>query len=112
MNLEISRAVEESLDEANLSGAIAIIGMSCRFPDAPNPEAFWQNLKNGVESVRRFTQEDLLAAGIDPAIMNHPSYVNSGVVLEGIDMFDAAFFGLSPRDAEILDPQQRLFLEC
>lgn len=94
------------------SDAVAIIGMSCRFPDAPTPDAFWRNLRDGVESVRSFTAQDLLAAGVDPAIMGHPSYVNTGVVLEGADQFDAAFFGFNPRDAEILDPQQRIFLEC
>ncbi len=92
--------------------AIAIIGMSCRFPDAPDPDQYWRNLRDGVESVRAFTADDLLAAGVDPALMNHPNYVNSGVVLEDVEKFDAAFFGFSPRDAEILDPQQRFFLEC
>jgi acyl transferase domain-containing protein/acyl carrier protein len=92
--------------------AVAIVGMSCRFPDARNPDEFWQNLRDGRESVRDVTADDLLAAGYDPAILRHPHYVGKAVVLDGIDYFDAAFFGFSPRDAEILDPQQRLFLEC
>jgi acyl transferase domain-containing protein len=91
--------------------AIAVIGMSCRFPDAPNPEHFWSNLRDGRESVTDVTADDLLAAGYDPAVLRHPGYVGKAVVLDGIDRFDASLFGFSPRDAEILDPQHRLFLE-
>src|SRR5262245_33161463 len=94
------------------SAAIAIVGMSCRVPDAANIAEFWDNLKNGLESVRSFSAEDLAAAGIDPAVMGHPGFVNKGVPLDGVDLFDAAFFEFSARDAEILDPQQRIFLEC
>src|SRR5262245_54656234 len=96
----------------DIPDAVAVIGMSCRFPDAPTPAAFWRNLREGFESVREFTAEDLVAAGVSPAVMSLPNYVNSGVVLDDVDLFDASFFGFSPRDAEILDPQQRIFLEC
>ena len=92
--------------------SVAIVGIGCRFPDARNPDEFWQNLRNGRESVRNVTADDLLDAGYDPEMLRHPQYVGKTVVLEGIEHFDAAFFGFSPRDAEILDPQQRLFLEC
>ncbi len=91
---------------------IAIIGMDCRFPDAPNLDQFWHNLRNGVESIRFFSEEDLREAGQDPAALRVPGYVNAGAVVEDPEWFDADFFGFSPRDAEILDPQQRLFLEC
>ena len=99
--------------ESNInSTAIAIIGMSCRFPQAKTPEAFWQNLRDGVECVKEFSREDLESAGVDPSIINYPSYVNTGVILEDLECFDAPFFDFSAREAEILDPQQRIFLEC
>jgi len=92
--------------------AIAIIGLSGRFPGAPDVATFWQNLCDGVESIARFSDQELLAAGISPAALADPNYVKAVGALEGIELFDAAFFGYSPREAEIMDPQQRLFLEC
>jgi len=92
--------------------AIAIIGMAGRFPGSPNVAQFWQNLKAGVESVRTFSDAELLAAGVSAEELAQPEYVKSGVVLENLDMFDAGFFGFSPRDASIMDPQHRVFLEC
>jgi acyl transferase domain-containing protein/NADP-dependent 3-hydroxy acid dehydrogenase YdfG len=97
--------------EAN-EDVVAIIGMSCRFPDAHNPAAFWQNLCAAHESVREFSDEELRAAGSDPVNRSLPNFVSRGIILDEIDRFDAPFFGLNPRDAEILDPQQRIFLEC
>lgn len=91
---------------------IAIIGMAGRFPGSPNVAQFWQNLKFGVESIRTFSDAELLAAGVSAEEFAQPEYVKSGVVLEDLDMFDAAFFGFSPRDASIMDPQHRVFLEC
>ncbi|MFQ5632174.1 MAG: beta-ketoacyl synthase N-terminal-like domain-containing protein, partial [bacterium] len=91
---------------------IAIVGMAGRFPGANGIEAFWDNLRNGVESVSFFTDEELVAAGVDPAAAASPDCIKAGAVLEDIDMFDAAFFGISPREAEIMDPQHRLLLEC
>jgi len=82
---------------------IAVIGMACRFPEAKDTEAFWHNLEEGRESVK--------SLGDLPAGDTGPGYVHMGSVLEGIDLFDAEFFGFSPRDAALLDPQQRLFLE-
>ena len=101
-----------SAESTNNQSGIAIVGMSCRFPKARTPEQFWENLQNGVECVTEFTKEDLKESGVDPAILNHPAYVNKGIVLEDVEMFDASFFNFSPRDAEIIDPQHRLFLEC
>jgi acyl transferase domain-containing protein/NAD(P)-dependent dehydrogenase (short-subunit alcohol dehydrogenase family)/acyl carrier protein len=86
--------------------------LSCRFPDARNPAEFWRNLCAGHESVREFSDEELRAAGTDPANRMRRNFVSRGVLLDHIDQFDASFFGLNPRDAEILDPQQRIFLEC
>jgi len=91
---------------------IAIIGTSCRFPDARNPEEFWRNLCAGHGSVREFSDDDIRRAGGDPANRARSNFVSRGIVLDDIDQFDAPFFGFNPRDAEILDPQQRIFLEC
>ena len=90
---------------------IAIIGMSGRFPGAHNVEQLWTNLANGVESIAILTQEEMRAAGIPEAISKLPGYVNASPVLDGIDQFDAHFFGFSARDAALTDPQHRLFLE-
>jgi amino acid adenylation domain-containing protein len=92
-------------------GAVAIIGMAGRFPGAPDVERFWSNLRDGVHSVTFFGREELEAAGMDPALLGDPAFVGAAGVLEGMDRFDAAFFGFNPREAEILDPQHRIFLE-
>lgn len=91
---------------------IAIIGMVGRFPGAKNIEEFWHNLRDGVESITSFTDEELKSSGIDTDTLNNPNYVKAGTVLENVELFDASFFGFNPREAETLDPQQRLFLEC
>ena len=98
-------------ENGHLEG-IAVIGMAGRFPGAASIEQFWQNLCDGKESVTKFTDAQLLSAGVDPRVLQDPSYVKAGVLLEGIDLFDAEFFGLSPREAKLTDPQHRLFLEC
>lgn len=90
---------------------IAVIGLAGRFPGARNVNEFWENLCNGVESISRFTDEELLAAGVSPDLLNHPDFVKAWGALEGIEKFDAAYFGYNPNEAVILDPQQRLFLE-
>ncbi|HEU5383470.1 MAG TPA: SDR family NAD(P)-dependent oxidoreductase [Ktedonobacteraceae bacterium] len=91
---------------------IAIIGMAGRFPQARNVDEYWSNLRNGVESIVSFTPDELREAGVSEEMIQDPDYVPCGAVLDDIDLFDAAFFGLSPREAQITDPQQRLFLEC
>ncbi|HEU4561815.1 MAG TPA: type I polyketide synthase, partial [Longimicrobium sp.] len=90
---------------------IAIVGMACRFPGADNVDAFWRNLRDGVESISFFTEAELHEAGFDPALIVHPDFVPAHGALEGADLFDAEFFELNPREAELMDPQQRLFLE-
>jgi amino acid adenylation domain-containing protein len=92
-------------------GGVAVVGMAGRFPGAGSVEAFWHNLRRGVESVTFFADEELLAAGVEPALLADPNYVKARAVLAGVDLFDDAFFGYTPREAAILDPQQRLFLE-
>ncbi len=94
------------------STAVAIIGMSGRFPGARNIEQYWNNISGGVCSIRFFSDEELLAAGVSPELLRQPNYVKAGTVVEDTDMFDAAFFGYPPREAEVIDPQHRLFLEC
>ncbi|MEA5452795.1 SDR family NAD(P)-dependent oxidoreductase [Leptolyngbya sp. CCNP1308] len=90
---------------------IAVVGMAGRFPGSPTLADFWHNLQNGVDAVSHFSEAELLAAGIEAATLKQPNYVKARAILEQADEFDAGFFGLSPRDAEILDPQQRVFLE-
>ncbi|MFB2983432.1 beta-ketoacyl synthase N-terminal-like domain-containing protein [Microseira sp. BLCC-F43] len=91
---------------------IAIIGMAGRFPGAKNIDKFWHNLREGIESISSFYDEELVASGIEREVLNQPNYVKAGAILEDIEWFDAAFFGFNPREAAMTDPQHRLFLEC
>ncbi|MCM3337224.1 SDR family NAD(P)-dependent oxidoreductase [Paenibacillus sp. MER TA 81-3] len=91
---------------------IAVIGMAGRFPGARNVEEYWGNLKNGVESVRFFTDGELEAAGVDPEMIRHPRYVKAKAVVPDAEWFDSDFFDYSPREAEVIDPQLRMFHEC
>ncbi len=91
---------------------IAIIGMAGRFPTAKNITEFWQNLCDGVEAISQFSDEELIAGGVDRSLLKNPNYIKAGAVLEDIDLFDAGFFGFNPKEAEMTDPQHRLFLEC
>jgi amino acid adenylation domain-containing protein/non-ribosomal peptide synthase protein (TIGR01720 family) len=93
-------------------GAVAIVGLAGRFPGAADVAAFWENLCAGVESVRFFERDELRASGIPEELLAHPSYVPARAVLDDPDRFDARFFGYTPLEAELMDPQQRLFLEC
>ncbi len=94
-----------------LSSDIAIISAVGVFPGAPSVEAYWQNIQLGIESISHFSPEELLAAGISQATVNNPHYVPARGIVEGIEYFDAPFFGYSPREAELIDPQQRVFME-
>jgi len=98
--------------EEDLEGRVAVIGMAGRFPGARDLDTFWSNLRNGVESVVFFSEPDLLAAGETLDHIRDPAYVPAAAKLDDIDLFDAGFFGMSPRDAAVFDPQHRLFLEC
>ncbi len=91
---------------------IAVIGMAARFPGSQNIDEFWQNLRDGVESVSFFSDQELVAAGIDPSILRNPAYVKARAILPDIEWFDAAFFNITSREAEMIDPQHRFFLEC
>ena len=94
------------------SNDIAIVGLAVRVPGARNVDEFWANLRAGREAVTFFTDEELRRAGVDAARLARPNYVKANAVLPDADRFDAAFFGFTPREAELLDVQQRIFLEC
>ncbi len=105
--------MEEQERGAGDSGAdIAVIGMACRFPGAANPAEFWQLLRDGREARTEPTDEQLRAAGVPESLLADPNYVRAGMFLDGLEQFDAGFFGFSPLDARIMDPQHRHFLEC
>jgi amino acid adenylation domain-containing protein len=95
----------------DLSNALAIVGMAGRFPGARTVAEFWQNQLAGVESIAQFRVEELEVANAAAAAAD-PSYVRARPVLDDVDLFDAAFFGVYPKEAELMDPQQRIFLEC
>jgi len=90
---------------------IAVVGLACRLPDAPDIESFWQNLRAGKESLRRFTNEELDELGVPASVYSDPSFVPIGTELPEMDCFDARLFGYTPRQAEMIDPQGRIFLE-
>ncbi|WP_166924941.1 type I polyketide synthase [Flavobacterium poyangense] len=103
------------MSENNMSDnshKIAIIGMSCRLPGADNIDQFWSNLINGKESFSEFTDQELRDSGVDESLINSPNYIRRRGIINGAEYFDATFFGITPRDAEIMDPQHRIFLEC
>jgi amino acid adenylation domain-containing protein len=91
---------------------IAIVGMSLRVPGASTLDQFWDNLLRAVEARTEFSPEELRKSGVSEHLIADPNYVRAGFVLDQVDAFDAGFFGMTPREAEILDPQQRIFLEC
>jgi acyl transferase domain-containing protein/NADPH:quinone reductase-like Zn-dependent oxidoreductase/short-subunit dehydrogenase/acyl carrier protein len=94
------------------AGAIAVIGRAGRFPGASSIEAFWANLAAGIDSITDLSDAELASAGVPAELRRDPRYVRAAPVLEGVELFDAAFFGYAPREATLLDPQQRIFLEC
>jgi acyl transferase domain-containing protein/thioesterase domain-containing protein/acyl carrier protein len=100
-------AVTEAVAETD----IAIVGMAAHVPGAGSIAAFWANLRAGVESIRALSEGELLAAGESPAILRRPNYVRAAAPLEGFDRFEPEFFGLSVKEAAIMDPQHRQFLE-
>ncbi|MFD3698351.1 amino acid adenylation domain-containing protein [Streptomyces sp. NPDC058646] len=97
---------------ADLPDAVAVTGLACRFPGAADSAEFWSNLLAGRESLTFRTPEELSALGVPAERLADPRFVASGGVLEDTDRFDAAFFGITPREAELMDPQHRLFLQC
>ncbi len=92
--------------------SIAVVAMVGRFPGARSVPALWDNLCAGVEGIRFFTDEELKEAGVDEAIIANPNYVKARGIIDDVELFDAQFFDFNPREAELIDPQHRLFLEC
>ncbi len=103
--------MNESSRERRKTG-IAIVGIAGRFPGAPTVKEFWRNLSQGVESIHFASGEELSLAGVDPKLSANPDYIRASSVVHEPEFFDASFFGFSAREAEIIDPQQRVFLEC
>ncbi len=102
----------ETAAPSALNEPIAVIGMAGRFPGAADVEAFWDMLVAEQEGIRRFSPEECRAAGVPGDILADPNYVAAGGILDDAEAFDPAVFGLGPRDALVLDPQHRVFLEC
>jgi len=90
---------------------VAIVGLACRFPGAASAAEFWRNLRDGVESIRDLTEEELRAAGVSEAALADPRFVRRAADLRDVDLFDAGLFGFTPREAGLMDPQFRVFLE-
>lgn len=101
-----------NVDVSDTLGKVAVIGMTCRVPGARSPEQFWENLCDGKETITFFSDDELLAEGYSPRALSMPNFVRAGGVYEGTYLFDASFFGYTPREAELIDPQHRIFLEC
>jgi acyl transferase domain-containing protein/NADPH:quinone reductase-like Zn-dependent oxidoreductase/thioesterase domain-containing protein/NAD(P)-dependent dehydrogenase (short-subunit alcohol dehydrogenase family)/acyl carrier protein len=101
----------DTIEGASTGYDIAVIGAAGRFPGARHLAQFWGNLRAGVESIKFFTDEELLRAGESPEALHDPAYVKAQPVLDDFDQFDAALFGFSPQDAAVMDPQHRVFLE-
>ncbi|MEY4768403.1 MAG: hypothetical protein RL637_1042, partial [Pseudomonadota bacterium] len=101
----------DTFDTDALVEPLAIIGLAGRFPGAKNCEQFWQNISQGIESIQFFSDEVALASGADPELIGNPHFIKAHGVLEDVEYFDAGFFNMSPREARILDPQHRVFLE-
>ena len=99
------------IESPPLLEGVAIIGMAGRFPGAQSVAEFWRNQRDGIEAISHFKIEDLEVPGTRE-LFERPTYVRARSVLADVDLFDAAFFGIYPREAELMDPQHRLFLEC
>ncbi|HEX3126519.1 MAG TPA: SDR family NAD(P)-dependent oxidoreductase, partial [Thermoanaerobaculia bacterium] len=102
--------VEAAKQEAHPEG-IAIVGMAGRFPGARSVEELWRNLRTGAEALSFLTDEELREAGVDPVLIHNRSYVKARPILGDSDLFDASFFGYGEREAALMDPQHRMFLE-
>ncbi|HEX2645529.1 MAG TPA: type I polyketide synthase, partial [Thermoanaerobaculia bacterium] len=96
--------------DGNGLDGIAIIGMAGRFPRSRDLAELWRNLREGRDCISRFADSEIETA-VSPETLRNPAYVKARGVLEEVDLFDARFFDLAPRQAELMDPQHRLFLE-
>ncbi|MDY7094445.1 MAG: SDR family NAD(P)-dependent oxidoreductase [Acidobacteriota bacterium] len=101
---------EGAYDDEGL-GSLAVVGYGLRFPGAADPRQYWHNLREGVDSISHFSEEELLAAGVPAEELAQSNYVRARGAVDGADLFDAPFFDFTDREAETLDPQHRIFLE-
>ncbi|HLP61397.1 MAG TPA: beta-ketoacyl synthase N-terminal-like domain-containing protein, partial [Candidatus Deferrimicrobium sp.] len=108
--LELGHMAQKEQIETGLE--IAVIGMTGRFPGSKNIHEFWDNIKNGVESIHFFTDDELKESGVSLSLLENPNYVKANGMLEDFEYFDTSFFGYTPKEAEIMDPQIRIFHEC
>ena len=102
----------QDYETSDMLGLTAVVGMAVRVPGASNLREFWANLCHGVDSINRFTDKELLDLGVPQQLLENPNYVKANGILTDIEMFDAEFFGINKREAQITDPQHRIFLEC
>ena len=91
---------------------IAIVGIAVRMPGAADVRQFWENLRTGKDCISLFSKEEMLEAGVSSAMIDLPNYVAAKGILDGVELFDANFFGIAPREAELMDPQHRVLMEC
>ena len=105
------RSTRQQASTRDDDNQIAIVGMAGRFPGANSVAQLWDNLKNGVESIRTFSRQELIDAGVCRTQYEDPRFVPAAARIENLEDFDAEFFGLSPHEARITDPQHRLFIE-
>jgi acyl transferase domain-containing protein len=103
---------EVAMTQDAYESAVALVGMAGRFPGAADPESLWRNLAAGAPGLREITDEELTRAGVGPGQRADPRYVRVGAPVDGIELFDAAAFGFTAQEAELTEPQHRLFLEC
>ncbi len=98
--------------EEDLQDAVAVIAIALRAPGARSPEELWANLRDGVEAMTFFSDDELLESGIDPDLLQNPDYIKASAIVDGEELFDEQFFGMTPEQAKNADPQHRLLLEC
>ena len=109
---EFDEAAAETEAQPDYESAVALVGMAGRFPGASSVARLWENLSRGTGGLRAIEDEEAIAAGLDPAVLADPNYVRVGGPVEGVDQFDAAAFGFTDLEAELMEPQHRLLLEC
>jgi acyl transferase domain-containing protein len=103
--------MEISLTNGFNTNGIAIIGIDGRFPGANNIEEFWNIIKEGKETISFYSKDELLQKGVSSELLNNPNFVRAEGVIDSAEMFDSSFFGFTPREADFMDPQHRVFLE-
>ncbi len=110
-NLQTQAHIAKPRKDTTQSTDIAIIGMACKFPGAKDVDQFWDNLQQGICSIRELPEEELAAKGIEASVMRNPDYRKIGALLDNVELFEPGFWGISKKEATLMDPQQRLFLE-